>query len=359
MTGMGTLGEEQVEEFKKRGVIVVKNVYSKEEVEAIRREMHQHLQSSVGLDVDDLPGTASSLSKLSSTAGAGGILDVFYASWKLKINEDMRLFSLASELWRRTYAENSPPFQHPFGDFDPGKGYMYIDRIGFRVPDSISALHTVKKKKGLQRSLTPHLDCCPHKLYDNINKWRPIQMFLALTDTLEPNQGGFEACHSLHSEFDEWVRNRAGSNNSTDESLSSTRTGEDSLMDQAPCVGSFTPIRPGADADILRRMEHIPCEAGDIVCWDYRIPHSNSRYNETKRAREVLYLGFLPATELNKTYAQRQLQSFRCGDVPTDQWHAHSERQDCSFQFSPLGSKLMSITPWTSQTNSTETTGYL
>jgi hypothetical protein len=44
--------------------------------------------------------------------------------------------------------------------------------------------------------------------------------------------------------------------------LSSGKGGE-----QAPCVGDFTPIRPGEDRDVLERMEHIPCRAGDLVCW--------------------------------------------------------------------------------------------
>jgi len=287
----GGLSEEQVDEFKNRGILVVKSVYSKEEVECIRNGLHDNLRSSVGCDVNDLAGTASNLSKLSSTAGAGGILDVFYAPWKLEVNQDPRLFALASEIWSRTYAENQAPFDHPFAAFNPHHGYMYIDRVGFRVPDSISMLHKGgKKKKGLQRSLTPHLDCCPHKLYDDINKWRPVQMFVALTDTREPNQGGFEACHSLHSNFNEWVSTRAGipsvSSSSGDASGACDHDSE-----PPPCVGSFTPIRPKEDADILERIEHIPCEAGDIVCWDYRIPHANSRYNNTDRAREVLYLG--------------------------------------------------------------------
>lgn len=281
--------EEEVEEFRSRGLVVIKGVYTKEEVASISAGLHDHLLSSVGCDVSNLSGTAANLSKLSSTAGAGGILDVFYAPYKLAVNQDPRLFSLASELWRRTYAENKAPFSHPFGEFDPSRGYMYVDRIGFRVPDSISDLHKGgKKKKGLQRSLTPHLDCCPHKLYDGINKWRPVQMFLALTDTVEPNQGGFEACHSLHNNFDDWVKTRIGSRSTV-----SSSSGDSGAPEPPPCVGSFTPIRPQEDADILRRIEHVPCEAGDVVCWDYRLPHANSRYNQTDRAREVLYLGKL------------------------------------------------------------------
>jgi hypothetical protein len=32
-------------------------------------------------------------------------------------------------------------------------------------------------------------------------------------------------------------------------------------------VGDFTPIRPVEDRDILDRFQHVPCKAGDLVCW--------------------------------------------------------------------------------------------
>ena len=39
-------------------------------------------------------------------------------------------------------------------------------------------------------------------------KWRPIQAFVALTDTIHPDEGGFEAAPCLHAFFDEWVAKR-------------------------------------------------------------------------------------------------------------------------------------------------------
>lgn len=87
---------------------------------------------------------------------------------------------------------------------------MYIDRVCFRVPEIISQKFRVKKKS-LHRSLTPHLDCCPHKLYTSekeFPKWRPIQAFISLTDTLKINEGGFEAHPGFHIKFNDWVANR-------------------------------------------------------------------------------------------------------------------------------------------------------
>ena len=105
----------------------------------------------------------------------------------------------------------------------------YIDRIGYRIPTKLaeclgeqisstgsfreSTVHTTTtstaapppttpkrglKPRPLQRSLTPHFDCCPETYHDasTKNKWRPIQCFVSLTDNIQPNTGGFEACEA-------------------------------------------------------------------------------------------------------------------------------------------------------------------
>jgi hypothetical protein len=223
-----SLDERYIEEFMENGVVVIRNVLTSKEVAQVRAAFHASLLSK-GVDILDLASTAHRLSRYSSTGGAGGILDVFYEEWKLRLNEHPKVVKIMQELWKHTYAsaqntqtaqggvqlaaadtgsvvERDSVFAHPFGPIDSTKALMYIDRVCFRVPDRISQLFsskgeqvsTGKKNKfTLQRSLTPHLDCCPHRIFESVKetpKWRPIQAFIALTDTLEPNQGGFEAC---------------------------------------------------------------------------------------------------------------------------------------------------------------------
>lgn len=288
--------------------------------------------------MNDLENTADKLTNISSTGGAGGILDVFYEDWKLRINEHPKIVDSITELWKFTYASGHPHFLHPHGLFDPQKAFMYIDRICFRVSDDISQKFSKGRRRNLQRSLTPHLDCCPHRLYDKSEKvhpkWRPIQAFIALSDTPYPEMGGFEACRGLHKHFDEWTMSRPGAGSD----------GADPLP--PPCVGEFTPIRPKEDADILSRFEHIPCHAGDLVLWDYRIPHANSRRNTSQEARRVVYIGLLPAIPMNKAYAEYQLERYLSGIVPDDQWHEHMTSQPNSYVFSNVGRKLMTMDSW-------------
>jgi hypothetical protein len=271
---------------------------------------------------------------LSTTGGSGGVLDVFYEDWKLKVNEHPKVVSHICALFESTYAMNVEPFSHPYGAFEPYQPYMYIDRVCFRVPESVSRKFS-HRRKGLQRSLAPHLDCCPHKLYESEKqtpKWRPIQAFVALSDTTIVNEGGFECHPGFHLKFKDWAQNRRNG----------FSRGEQSHI-PPPCVGEFTPIRPVEDREVIQGMVPISCRAGDMVCWDYRIPHANSRRNDSDRPREAIYVGVLPGTAMNKRYAADQLERYRQGIVPSDQWHDHLGRQASTYPFSELGERMMGM----------------
>lgn len=347
------LSEELLVRYEHDGVVVIPSCVDQETVAKALLAFHSSLQSS-GCDVQNLAESATSLEALSSTGGSGGVLDIFYEPWKLQLNEDPRIVSAIQQIWSRTYARCEGLWSTPFGTFDPNKGFMYIDRVCFRVPDTISlspsfsssslssaAASSKKKKKKikpLQRSLTPHLDCCPHRMFESekeFPKWRPVQAFLCLTDCLNPDEGGFEACLGFHREFNDWAARRPWAVTPTKKI-------------PPPCIGDFTPIRPKEDSDVISRMQHIPCRAGDLVVWDNRVVHSNSLHNHTSLPRQVLYIGLLPDVPRNRKYAIEQLRRYRMGILPSDQWVTQDEksRQICSHEFSSLGRKLMAIEEW-------------
>ena len=345
-----SLPQVYIDQFIKDGVVVIPSVISKQLVDETIVEMNQYLHKSCGFDSTNMLSTAKTLSTLSSTNGSGGILDVYYQHWKLRINEDATVVSILQSLWKHTYAKVNHNddhhdgvdnggndisvdvdvdssgsdlhhiFSHPYGAFNPSHGYMYIDRICYRLPTIISNSYGKSKRSHLQRSLTPHLDCCPHNMYRPGSKWRPIQAFIALTDSLSSEQGGFEACFGLHKQFEQWTHRRgmyvismetnmpstsmettdsgdssssnscnssSSSSSSSNECESNTKSDHNSMNKSntrsyksntasnksnhldllPPCVGDFTPIRPVEDRDILDRFQHVPCKAGDLVCW--------------------------------------------------------------------------------------------
>ena len=266
--------------FRSDGVLVVRNVISKEEASILRERFVQ------SLGIDKAP---ERLDRLSSTHT--GVLDVFYSEWKLYLTMTCRRYADAyADLLEHTYGTNRGLYEHPFEDFDASKSLIHIDRIGYRVPSSDS--------KVKQRSLTPHLDCAPEHMYECVGKafprWRPIQCLLSLSDTGQnKNEGGFEACLGFHRQFRAYF-----------ESKSKVRS-----------VSDYTAVR-----DKSLRMEHVSLSAGDAVFWDQRVIHANAVCNVSKRPRVCVYGGFLPRTKRNLEYAVEQLRRARARLTQSDFW---------------------------------------
>lgn len=302
--------------------MVVPNVLSPEEVTESLNGLHKTLAAK-GVDVHNLEATGRQLQQLSSTGGSGGVLDIFYADWKTKISTHPKLFHITSQLWKAAYCHqgetkeqlslNQDQFKwHPYGEFDPSQGYAYMDRVGYRIPTLLATrLGTASKKNKMvpiQRSLTPHLDCCPEDPFPQNSKWRPIQCFVSLTDNMEPSTGGFEAAPGFHREFAAWASDRPPT--------LVTRKGGETAAIPASCVGEYTHIRPNEDAAILRRVQHIPVTSGSAIFWDNRIPHANAYRHEGTDPRVVVYTSFLPNIEINQQYARQQLEHIRQGRHP-------------------------------------------
>jgi hypothetical protein len=366
------LSAEQIDEFLENGVLVIENVLTACEVDHARKGIRRSLQfRGVHSFHEEDQESALAFDHLSSTNGSGGILDIFYDDWKMfGVATHPKLFAITTQLWKAAYNQgglegmellpDDQQFQwHPYGgNIDYDKGYVYIDRLGYRLPTTLSESwgdgirHEQKNKKlrAVQRSLTPHLDCCPDDFFsDAATKWRPIQCFVSLTDNLEPNTGGFEAAPRFHREFDQWAKHRP----------QPTSNGENSTT--SLCVGNYTHIRPKQDESVMKRVCHVPVDAGSAVFWDSRIPHGNSYRNDSRRARMVVYCSFLPDIPLNRRYVASQLNAWRRKQPVRDQWNyipfdvvsreeessrldhvaTHDERK-----FSELGKKLMGIEKW-------------
>uniref|UniRef100_A0A7S2YCN4 Phytanoyl-CoA dioxygenase n=1 Tax=Entomoneis paludosa TaxID=265537 RepID=A0A7S2YCN4_9STRA len=350
-----TLTAEQIDTFCRDGVLVVNGLLSHTQLQSARAGLSSTL-ARYGIDDENLPETGKEISKLSSTNGSGGVLDIFFEQWKFEIATNETLLRWTQQLWEAAYSEHNSKEEawkcHPFGPFDSTKGYAYVDRIGYRLPSTLAEELGEIPKKGkkrklpLQRGLTPHFDCCPDTYNDlqNKTKWRPIQCFVALTDDLEKDHGGFEAAKGFHREFHEWTKSRP---HSVVQKKGTTVTFP------APCLGEYSHIRPKEDEHVMERVQHVAVRAGSAVFWDNRIPHANAYRHEGTRPRAVVYCSFLPDVPINKIYVEEQLEKWKEGKTPTDQWVNDKEKLPIGFPFdealnelSPLQRKLLGIDCW-------------
>jgi hypothetical protein len=328
------LTEEQIQAFLEEGVLVVENFLSAEEVRVAMIGVSEALAKH-GIQTDRLEETGHLLQSLSSTNGSGGVIDLFYEPFKIDVATNESLFRITSQLWEASIAHKGVALQdlpdserfkwHPFGRFDPKIGYAYIDRLCYRLPSQLAErlgskasgrTDSTSKRCSIQRSLTPHLDCCPDDRFRG-KKWRPIQCFVSLTENVDQGTGGFEAARGFHRTFEEWAKNRPPSIISR-----SVRGHRQTVLVPAPCSGEYTHIRPREDRDVMQRIEHIPVPKGAAVFWDNRIPHSNAYRNDGNEnlPRCVLYTSFLPDVEINRQYVKEQLVNMKMGKQPMDMW---------------------------------------
>lgn len=365
---MKHLSENQITTYLREGVLVVDSVLSRDEIDEVKTGMSQSLLR-YGVDTERLVETGRGLCQLSTTNGSGGVLDIFYEEWKVRVASSPKLFALTTELWDACYCHNGEGIEdlpetdrhkwHPYGAFDSSKGYIYLDRVGYRLPTTIAESigeaieaeaprgRKKKRSKAIQRSLTPHLDCCPDSFFNkNATKWRPIQCFVSLTDNKQANHGGFEAAKGFHREFDDWRQQREPTKVTRKGRTKGEVTVEESIP--APCIGEYTHIRPTEDAEVMDRINHIPVSAGSAVFWDNRIPHANAYRHTGNMPRIVVYCSFLPDIPLNRKYAAMQLENWKKGRNPSDQWI--EKREDNSLlpsphdmNLSPLARRLLAI----------------
>lgn len=380
------LTEEQLETFRREGVLVLPGILSPHEVELAMSSLARTLLR-YNVDVSDLPGTGHNLRRLSSTNGSGGVLDLFYPDWKMEVALNEKLWAATVELWHSCYCHRGEKIVdlqeadrwkwHPHGAFDCTKGFAFLDRIGYRLPTAMAAeigknhpvdIDDVPSKarnisrhrtRPIQRSLTPHLDCCPDTFDcpEGKTKWRPIQCFVSLTDNTLRSTGGFEAAPGFHRRFHLWAKNR----NPTVVKKKINGKFHEVSRHSAPCIGNYTHIRPAEDRDVISQVRHIPIKAGDAVFWDERIPHANSYKHDGENPRAVVYCSFLPDIELNRSFVRQQLEDWIAKKRPTDQWIEISDKEDdewsgksnsienigdSSYTFTTLGRKLMGIEDW-------------
>jgi len=104
------LDPKYIEEFVLNGIVVIPSIITPDLVEKTMRELEAFLLDQ-GCNPNNLEGTASTLSKLSSTNGSGGVLDVYYEAWKLRLNENPNIVGAVQSLWKHTYSSYVDDFQ--------------------------------------------------------------------------------------------------------------------------------------------------------------------------------------------------------------------------------------------------------
>lgn len=152
--------------------------------------------------------------------------------------------------------------------------------------------------------------------------------------------------------------NDHNNNNNDENDQFSTKLSSSLSYVKAPCIGEYTHIRPKEDEDIMKQIQHISVPQGSVVFWDTRIPHANAYRHDGTKPRTVVYCSFLPDIPLNRKYVREQLDKWKKGITPNDQWvgdannvisNDEGDYHNVVKTFSPLQRRLLGIDPWDEQ----------
>lgn len=162
----------------------------------------------------------------------------------------------------------------------------------------------------------------PYGLHWDLNPWDSnvsmLQGVLALTDTAV-GQGGFRCVPALYRDRDRWPT--------------------------APTIDGGGEENWFAAAD-EREIVSVPAAAGDLIAWDYRLPHGNSK-NSSTVPRLAFYVAMYPT--LDERLRQAAIESWRTGRcVP---WWRSRPGYDRAEPWPPadltgLGRRLLGLDAW-------------
>jgi hypothetical protein len=272
------LNDKHIDQFKEQGYTIIENILTPEQVILTRTELHNVLKNKCGIDHDQIinfidPPPDNSRIK-------SNVANIFYSKFKLDIQINESMYLIWKELIEKTIDE-FPLGSH--SDVIP-----YIDRICYRLPDSI------REEGGLDL----HLDRRPgHNFLSNIKKYRPVQGFVTLTDHYGENSGGLRLVKGFHKQFDEFFSKDSNKNN----------WGES---------GEFFRMHSKSYTKIQNQLETLNISAGSLVLWDNRLPHATCQKLKGYDSREVIYLSYIPNVPLNIKYSQEQKANFKANIQP-------------------------------------------
>ncbi|MCB9752997.1 MAG: DUF1479 family protein [Myxococcales bacterium] len=340
-----SLSRDELDHFRARGYLVKRGVVPPLLLAQHQREVAAALRAR-GVMPEALGATADKLSAFGS--GFGGFLELYHLPAMAEMRALPEVVQVFTALLEATYASSDDvdaPWPNAYGRFDARRLYAYINRCSYRVPTRYAAQ---PGRRPAQRGTGPHLDIHPLRPFegvrvvrgddgrkrwepDSLRFWHPLQGLVAVSGAPEANSGGFCTIPGFHRRCRAYFE-------------------EVGLHGRHPLRwGNATHLTRTHDAALLERFEHVPTRPGDLLIWDFRMPHMSEDRNDRDTPREAVYLTYLPDVENNRAYARTQREWYLAGvhpDYVARRYRALETPGYRPFPYGPLGRQLLALDPW-------------
>ncbi|EGC36916.1 hypothetical protein DICPUDRAFT_31119 [Dictyostelium purpureum] len=359
----GPLSKEDLQHFNEYGYVIKNGVIEDELLTKHQHEVREFISRNAGISFEGLEigskeeseHLALEESKLSNISnGFGGMINFYHGKYEYEIRQHQKLYECFVQLYETTFSNGSKLYSdenewaNEYGAFDPRHMYMFINRCGFRIPNLKNESIRHQKGTGL------HLDCNPFHLFrgEKVNQdkiiehvplrfWQPIQAFVSCSNTLNINQGGFWTVPKFHKKCVEYFKNHPQDNSLHKEVDNSGSVGLKR--------GNAFDFQDNKYQDVIESLQYIPIKRGDVLFWDWRMPHTNDTVHNGSSVREVVYAAHLPKVPINEQYAELQKNWYFTGKHPNYVTKKFANLETVNYNppnLTLLGKNLLKINPW-------------
>ena len=337
---------------RKRGVVVVRGVFPREQAEAWNAEIGEYIERNDYLSKSkEKAGLDNYFSQLD--AAAPQIYGLYWSRPQVMARqaESMaRTKRFLNHLW---------DVRGPMGDeFDPDQDYIYADRLRRRRPgDTTLGLSPHMDAGSYERWLDPAFQ----RIYGPIfhGDWQAYDPWKATFRTQTREYSSPAVC-SMFRTFQGWTGlTTQGPQDGTLQLVPVVRgiayillralqddVADDDLCGAAP--GRALGADPRWHDDLLEGLVSIPVvEPGDAVWWHPDVIHAVEDEHSGQGYSNVIYIGVSPKCPKNEAYTRRQAEHFVAGKSPPDfaaeDYEVNFEGRATIEDLTELGRKQMAI----------------
>jgi hypothetical protein len=332
----GTVSAETLEHLRRRGCVVVRGHFEREQALAWDRDIVDYVERNGFFESYRGPGDDF----FGSVGSRPEIFPVYWSSAQMEARQSdrtARVQSLLNRLW--TYESGGVSW------FDPDRDSLYPDRIRRRPPGASSGGLGAHLDAGtLDLWMTSAYQQVFRHLFDgSVEQYDPWD---ASHRTAGPQYPGTTMC-SVFRTFQGWT---ALSDMAHDQGVLFTVPIPEAmaylmlrpLLPDVPeddmcgvTVNQVFPVSEQWHPLLLRARSGIPdVEAGDTVWWHCDVTHGVAPVEDQRGWGNVMYIPAAPWCPRNEAYAARVREAFLAGDSPSDFPEEHYER-DWPDRFQP------------------------
>jgi len=319
----GKVTTAQVDELKRKGCVIVRNVYDRKRAEGWNQEIGEYIEENdYFTKAREKAGLDKYFSQLEDSVPQ--IFGLYWSRPQIQARQGEEM-ATTKRFLNRLWDVNGP--MGP--EFDPDHDVSYADRTRRRQPgDTTLGLSPHMDAGSFERWLDPAFQAIYGAVFDG--HWQDYDPWKAAYRT-QTREYSSPAVASVFRTFQGWTGlSEQGPNGGTLQLVPSVlsmpymlmRALQDDVADDDLC-GAAPGRALGANTDyhgaLLKGLTTIPTVyPGDTVWWHADIIHAVENANQSENWANVIYIGASPECKKNTAYAAGQAKAFLDGRSPPD-----------------------------------------